>query len=399
MITCHFCHSSNVAQLLDLGQQPISNRFLKNQDESEKTYPLVMNQCRECGLIQVNEPVPASELRPPYDWITYSEPERHLDSLVEIIRDLPGIRPDSTFCGITFKDDSTLARLQKLGFSKTRRLDPCVDLDIKDKGAGAETIQAHLTPQRALAIVEKSGKFDVVILRHILEHVHQVAGFIRALKGLLNDGGYIVFEVPDCSKSLETYDYTTLWEEHTLYFTPVTFKNALNVSGFMIERYECYPYPFENSLVGIVRVTTTIKQPHLPKEILDQELTRADRFAHELPRKADALQKLLKEYRLEKGKIALFGAGHLACAFVNMLGIKDYIDFFVDDNPNKRGLFMPGCQRPIYDSGALHRENVGLCLLSLNPLNESKIVQAHQDWEGDFLSIFPSSSIAITLPH
>lgn len=398
MSACYFCHSGNIKELLDLGQQPVSNRFLHAKGGIEDTYPLVMNQCRDCGLIQVNDPVPAEELRPAYDWITYNEPEGHLDRLAEIIKDLPGITSESSFCGVSFKDDSMLTRFQKSGFSKTRGLDLERDLNINEKGVGVETIQARLTPQMASEIAQKLGKFDVIIVRHILEHAHDVAGFIQALRNLTSERGYIVFEVPDCSRALETCDYTTIWEEHTIYFTPATFKNSLSFAGFKLERYECYPYPFENSLVGIIRAHEQAKPPRVSKEVLDQELVRAGNFARHLPKKAAALRKFLGERRQKQGKIALFGAGHLACTFVSVLGIKECIDFFVDDNPHKRGLFMPGCQLPIYETTALYRENVKLCLLSLNPLSEEKILATHKDWGGAFFSIFPSSSIALRIP-
>ncbi|MBI3617300.1 MAG: methyltransferase domain-containing protein [Candidatus Omnitrophica bacterium] len=398
MLGCYFCHSKNIKEFLDLGQQPVSNRFLHAKGELEDTYPLVMNQCRDCGLIQVNDPVPAEELRPAYDWITYNEPEGHLDRLVEIIKNLPGVTSESSFCGISFKDNSTLIRLQKSGFPKTRCLDPRDDLNIAQKGAGVETIQAHLAPELASKIAQKLGKFDVIIVRHILEHAHDIAGFIRALKNLTRKDGYIVFEVPDCSRALDTCDYTTIWEEHTLYFTPVTLKNALSLAGFKLERYECYPYPFENSLVEIVLAQEDVKPSRPSLEILDRELARAGRFASHLPKRAQALQEYLGEYRKKQGKIALFGAGHLACTFVSALGLKEFIDFFVDDNPHKRGLFMPGCRLPIYESTALYSENVKLCLLSLNPLSEEKILETHKGWRGTFSSIFPSSSIALRVP-
>lgn len=397
MSACYFCHSKNIQELLNLGQQPVSNRFLKAKEENEVTYSLRMNQCRDCGLLQINDPVPAEELRPRYDWLTYSEPEDHLDRLVEIIKDLPGITPVSSFCGISFKDDSTLMRLQKRGFPNTRRLDPQNDLNIAHKGTGVETIQAHLTPETASKITEKFDKFDVVIVRHVLEHAHDIPRFIEALKNLIQKSGYIIFEVPDCSRALETYDYTTIWEEHTLYFTPVTFRNSLNLGGFILERYECYPYPFENSLVGIVHAYQQSKPLPPSKEILNQELARAGRFARCLPARAQALQKFFQEFRQNQGKIALFGAGHLACTFVSVLGLKNCVDFFVDDNPHKRGLLMPGCQLPIYESAALRQENIKLCLLSLNPLSEEKVLKAHQNWAGIFLSIFPSSPIALRL--
>ena len=399
MPRCYVCCSKNIEELLDLGLQPIANRFLASQWHEEQMYPMVMNQCRDCGLIQINEPVPAEDLRPQYDWVTYTEPEDHLDHLVQVIKTLPGITSKSNFCGISWKDDSTLARLERLGFSKIRRLDPQVDLNIVQSNFGIETIQSHLTPETASKISKRLGKFDVVITRHILEHAHDVAGFIEALKNLAQNGGYIIFEVPDCSRALETYDYSTVWEEHNLYFTPLTFQHSLVRLGFSTYRYKCYPYPFENSLVGIVQDQKNEVNPGFPGEALESECLRGRVFAENLSMLAEKMQRLLCEYRNKQEKVALFGAGHLACAFVNLLGIKDYIDFFVDDNPHKRGLFMPGCRLPICESAAQRRENVRLCLLSLNPLSEGKVLQTHQDWRGTFLSIFPSSPLALRIPE
>jgi len=139
MSACHVCHSNRIEELLDVGEQPISNHFIVTKAESEKTYPIVMNQCQNCGLIQINNPVSADKLRPPYDWITYNEPEGHLDRLVEIMKNLSGITVKSSFCGISFKDDSTLMRLKKLGYSRIKRLDLQNDLDIDSKGVGVET--------------------------------------------------------------------------------------------------------------------------------------------------------------------------------------------------------------------------------------------------------------------
>ena len=45
------------------------------------------------------------------------------------------------------------------------------------------------------------------------------------IKKLVNDNGYLIFEVPDCSDGLKNRDYTTIWEEHVLYFT----KNSLKI--------------------------------------------------------------------------------------------------------------------------------------------------------------------------
>ena len=65
--------------------------------------------------------------------------------------------------------------------------------------------------------------------------------------------GYVVFEVPDATRALDRLDYTTVWEEHVLYFTPATLRGCLERAGFEVVSLESYPYTLENSLVAIVR--------------------------------------------------------------------------------------------------------------------------------------------------
>ena len=77
------------------------------------------------------------------------------------------------------------------------------------------------------------------------------------------------------------------------------------------------------------------------------------------------------------------------------------IDFVIDDNPNKCGLFMPGSRLPIVGSDALlSTANVKLCLLGLNPLAENKVINRHAAFTargGVFKSIFTSSAVALEL--
>jgi SAM-dependent methyltransferase len=380
--------------------QPICNRFLANAVDEEYKHPLVIGQCGACGVIQISDPVPASELRPRYDWITYNEPEGHLSDLVEIICNLPGVMRESVICGISYKEDSTLTRLNQKGFMRTWRIDPKDDLGISDLRAGIETIQDHLHPDISYTLTQKHGASDVVIVRHILEHAHDTLSFMESIGRLVNPGGYVVFEVPDCTQALETLDCTTVWEEHILYFTPETFRHCFTFGGFSLVHFECYPYAYENSLVGIAQPKRDAKPSFPSGSILDSEKLRARVFAEDLARQRSNLRRFFSEYRQNHGRIAVFGAGHLACTFINLMGLKDQIDFAVDDNPNKQGLFMPGSRLPIYGSAALIKENIKLCLMSLSPESEDKVIQKSQaflEQGGVFGSIFPGSKRALRI--
>ena len=401
MAHCYVCGHEPLSEVFDAGLQPIGNRFLTSAEGNgeERLYPMRLDQCVRCGLLQMPEPVPARELIPPYDWVTYSEPEDHLDELADVIRALPGIGPASLAGGVSFKDDTTLRRLAERGIGRTWRLDIREDLDRPDAhgGYGAETIQIQLTPDRAARIAAARGPADVLLVRHIAEHAHDPKRFFQALIDLTTPNGYVVLEVPDCQRALDTGDCTTLWEEHTMYFTPGTFEQTLRVLGLEPVFVKNYVYPFENSLVAVVGRGT----PSAPDAaVADTERRRNEAFAARLRERRTRLRDYLTEYRRGGGRVALFGAGHLACTFLTVMDLADAVEFVVDDNPNKRGLYMPGSRVPIVASSALLEHDVRLCLLSLNPLSEGKVMErqrAFVERGGTFKSIFPASSVALPL--
>ena len=69
--------------ILDLGQQPVSNKYLKKIDEKIRYFDFKIIQNTETGLIKIEKPYPITALKPKFDWITYNEPEKHLNSMVK----------------------------------------------------------------------------------------------------------------------------------------------------------------------------------------------------------------------------------------------------------------------------------------------------------------------------
>lgn len=386
--------------LIDFGPQALCNRFLARTDETETLFGLALGQCQTCGLIQIVSPVAPVELKPRFDWITYNEQEGHLDDMVDRICRLPCVNKNSSVGAISFKDDSTVARFQKKGFTQTWRLEPGADLEIPDPTAGLETVQAALSTVRAEQIAARRGRADVLIVRHILEHAHQTQPFADALKCLVKPDGCFVFEVPDCKPALSRRDYSMPWEEHILYFTPETFRHSLTLLGFSELDYQCYVYANENSLVAIVKNRETGVTGKVHVDTLAAQKKLGQSFGGAFPAYRSGARRALVECRKNRGKIAVFGAGHLSCFWINALGVADLVDFIVDDHPKKKGLFMPGSHLPVRGSASLIEEKVGLCLLSLSPESETKVVaKNHQFLEqgGSFASIFPGKANSLAI--
>lgn len=385
-------------ELIDLGAHPPSNRYHSEAGDSSETHPIRLGFCLACGLGQLLDPMRPEMVRSRFDWITYNEPEGHLDKLVNILLqrlDTPGT---SRILGVTYKDDSTLTRFANKGVAGTHRLNPDMDLGIAEPLASLETIQEALGPAAARGIVAHLGQCDLVLVRHILEHAHNPRHLLEACLALCRPNGIVAIEVPDCRKILDGNDHCFLWEEHISYFTPVTLRSFLQQAGFADVEIQAYPYPMEDSLIAIV--TNRVSDTRPRDSDIRLERSRLESFAASFTLRGRQVRQHLQALQAEGQRVALFGAGHLATKFINFYRLAPYLVGVIDDNPQKLGRFMPGSGLPIISSHCLESGEVDICLLTLNPESEQKVRTAKAGYlerGGIFRSIFSASASSIYL--
>lgn len=358
---------------------------------------MVVGQCETCGLIQLIEPIPAREIQSRFDWITYNEPEGHLEALVEELVHLPGITTNSSVGAVVFGGETTIGRFQNRGFSRTWRVDLGRDLGVNDPTAGVETIQEKLTPEAARTISQREGKFDLLVVRHMLEHTHDLRRFLTGISELVRPGSYVAFEVPDCAKPFALCDYSVLWEEHVSYFTAETFRFALENSGFEVLDLQQPQY----SLVAITKFAGAAqKDVAISQAVVSQAKEILRHFTQAFPQRSRLISEFLEQTRTSEGRVAVFGAGHVACLYINLLRLTKQIECVIDDHPKKRGLFMPGSRLPILGSEVLLERNIKLCLSTLSPETEQKVIEKNSPFAargGRLLSIFPARANSLPI--
>jgi len=398
MATCRICSHDGIREWLDFGPQTLTNRFLRSADEVEFHHPCKLGACRRCGTLQLESPVPVAEMRPRFDWIFYNEPESHLDEVARVLTGLPGVTPESVVGGLTYKDESTLRRLNALGLPRTWAAHARDDLGVESPLGGIESIQDRFTVPTADRLAVKFGRPDVLLVRHVLEHSYDIHQTLRAARALVQPGGYVLFEMPDARKALERSDYTTVWEEHLFYFTPATLRQCFAVAGFEVAYLNRFYYSQEDVLVAVVKPSTPYPLPLTDRE-LAYEVDRADRFVRGFSRCRDRIRETVAGFARTRGKVAMLGAGHLSGAFINLYGLEDAIDFVADDNTKKHGLFMPGSKVPILPSGALVARDVNLCLMTVRAEVEDAVAAKNAAFTargGVLASVFPESKYSLT---
>lgn len=377
----------------DFGPQPISSRFPLNPGEGEFLLNLSLGICPRSGLVQLAQTFPPEELKPRVPWLTAFEPEGHLDELADKLACLPGLSPHDRIAGYSSKDDSLLQRLADRGFHRHWRLDPLSDLGISDPCAFVETFQVPFTSGAAAHVTARLGKPKLFLVRHVLEHAYDLLGFLRATRHLIDDDGYVVFEVPDCTRALTNLDYSTIWEEHSVYFTKTTLLQALTRAGFDVCHFESHAHPYEDCMVAVCRIASKPPSPIDPHSVRE-EIERARRFGRKFEIINTGIHNRLRECKANRLRLALFGAGHLAVAFSCLHHVSEYFEIVVDDNPNKSARYLAGTGLGIWPSTALIERRIDICLLALNPEHEQKILQKNSAFlasGGRFSSVFPSS--------
>ena len=395
---CLCCGAQNVETLVDFGLQPPSNRFEHPEHPESERHPLVVGQCDACGLVQLIRPMAPSMAKSRFEWLTYNEPEGHLDDLVGRLCSLPGIDRSARIFALTYKDDSTLARFKKLGYDHTYRYESDADFGLKDSCAGLESIQAMLDEPTAARLAAKHGLADLLIVRHVLEHAHEPLAFLRAARMLVRPDGYLLFEMPDSTKFIKACDHCFIWEEHITYLCGQTLTALIASSGVSMQETIEYTYPLEDSLIAIVKNQAQRQVGRPAKKELESLLTDGQNFARSFFERRAYLQSLLGVWRQAGKRTAIFGAGHLAAKFANMYSLEKWLDCVIDDNPYKQRLLMPGSRLAIRGSSALETGAIDLCLLSLNPESEQRVLAKNQSFlerGGQFLSIFARSPKAI----
>ncbi len=110
--------------------------------------------------------------------------------------------------------------------------------------------------------LEEGSKVDLVILRHVLEHIFDLDGFLNYVRTLLSEDGSLFIEVPDWS----CYDSHTdpLIFEHLNQFNTANIVQLLARLGWRIEALEKSIHPDDPASPN--RVQRIIAQPsHIPR--------------------------------------------------------------------------------------------------------------------------------------
>lgn len=255
----------------------------------------------------------------------HREPEAHLeaatDFLLQALSESGNTQPVLFVQGVTDKDLSLVQTISE-------RIQPSSSNEILLPGM--HTLEAQELISRSPENLEcKPGA--ILILRHLLEHAHNLDTFLQGLAEILRDDGICLIEVPDTTALLAGGDLTQLWEEHMVYFTSSSLKRALQHAGFEVLAHQSMISDGEDLCLAIIRRS---RMPYcfLESDSVD-DLSKVflRKIWVQLHQVKDALVLLSNDHA-----IYLFGANHIGGLFLDLIADQaNLINGVIDDDPEK----------------------------------------------------------------
>lgn len=201
-------------------------------------------------------------------------------------------------------------------------------------------------------------KVDLVVLRHVLEHIHDLDSFLNYLHSVMEADGVLFIEVPDWTH-LDKYIDPLIFE-HLSQFNSAGLVQLLRSTGWQVEALEKSIHPDDpatpNRVMRIIARQTTL--PNLSDEAIVDTFRRFSNDHHNSWK--TALNSLLKEY--QDKTVALYPASHLTFVAIKeteLLGA-DVLGMF-DLDEKKQGLEILGLK--VFPPDALKEKKPDLILI------------------------------------
>ncbi len=405
---CRSCKSSKLNLMVDLGHTPPSNSFLYKKDlkKNELFYPLKIYVCSNCWLVQTHDVVNNKKLfNPTYPYLSsYSDTflshnKNYAQSVIKRFK----IKKTHKCLEIA-SNDGYLQEIFADSGLKLLGIEPTNIAANIARSKGHKVIKKFFNHKFSKDLIKKKGKFDLIIANNVFAHVPNINDFLSGVKTCLSKNGIVTIENPSVINLIEMNQFDTIYHEHFSYLslTSVEFvakKNNLEV--FDVEESKIHGgstrYYLQHSDIKKYKKSKNVKKlRELEISKGAKDINTYDKF-HEscLKIKADFLKFLY--YQISKGKkFAAYGAAAKGNTFLNYCGLrKDSINFIVDRNPQKNGLYSPGSYIPIVNEDYLVEKKPDYVIILPWNLKEEIKNQLNyiREWKAKFICAVPELEI------
>ena len=361
------CGSNSLDQAISLTPTPPGNDFLTLDElgRNEPVYPLDLYFCKECHHIQLGHVVdPKILYQKNYSYVsaTSSPFVNHLKSYAEDMVARFSLEVGDLVADIGSNDGTCLSFFHNKGM-KVIGVDPAKEIAKKATNNGIETVGDFFSYDLSIKLRERYGAANYITSHNACAHIDNLLDVFKGVEHWLDKDGIFVIEVGYFVDVYQNTWFDTIYHEHLDYHTVAPFEKLFAQVGMeVISVHRVAPQGGSIRIMAqkiggkFQRDNSVNKLIALEKILgLDKVETLLD-FAININAVRKKIQKLVHSLKSKGKTIAGFGAPTKATTLMAHFGIdENIIDFIVDDNPLKQGLYAPITHIPVLPVNEIYK--------------------------------------------
>ena len=363
--TCKLCFSKlNKSPILILDDMPRAAQFFPDpkQFQEDKGVSLKVFQCGKCGLVQL-----------------ISEPVEYFKNVITAAT-LSGDARNSRLSQMkNFREKYNLLnkKVLEIGCASGSMLDVIKEAGMSAFGVEASKDSVDEGLKKGRKIIHgfigdlkkiSHGPYDAFVSFNYLEHMPEPTKVLNIINSNLSSNGLGLVTVPNFDFLLKTKCFYEFVPDHLSYFTKETISNIFLNCGFVIKEISLINN--ENDILVIVEKSKKSKEINFkkPKAInLSSGIAEIESLKIEL-------KSLVKKYKDQNKKIAIWGAGHRTLALLSISNLVE-IEYIVDSAKFKQGKYSPVLHTKIFSPEILKKNEIDLLIVMVPGIYPDEVIK------------------------
>jgi hypothetical protein len=341
---------------------PLADALRRQEQLSrpEPVFPLNVAFCPRCSLVQLLETVPPEVLFcQDYPYYSSFSPAllQHSRANAVALIESRALNSGSLVVELASNDGYLLKNFVEHEIP-VLGIDPAEGPARAAEKIGVPTLCRFFSENLARELAASGRAADVVIGNNVLAHVADLHGFVEGIRILLKEDGVAAIEMPYVKDLVDHCEFDTIYHEHLCYFSVTALDHLFRSHSLFLNDVKhlsihggslrIYVEKKENVSPAVL----TMLRNEVAEGVNQIDYYRD--FAERVEAIRSELRGLLAHLKQQGARIAAYGAAAKGSTMINSSGIgPEFVDFVVDRNTHKQGLYMPGQLIPVLAPEAL----------------------------------------------